>query len=328
MKIKMEIPAILLVMAMFTVAEYTGELEIIFPEIAALALGAWIMEKSPWQSTNLHFWLSPTLAAVTGIIIVRYFAYAPLVMIPAAFCLVALQLKLFRSAVLPSISAAILPVITRSESWYYPLSVCLLTGIIALGRLVLNRNKSKKGQIIETAMTAGVAAADRSLLSQSVHWGKLLTGVILITAVAVGFDFLFMVAPPLIVAFVELSKPGGVVRAKMGRAMIVIVLAAFTGVFSLLLIHKALYLPLWVSSCVATITIFLVYHALRMPFPPAVAIALLPTILPEDALLTYPWHVLAGTTAFCLLSKTCFGNNSLTSGKTKDTTATEGIPAC
>jgi hypothetical protein len=137
-----------------------------------------------------------------------------------------------------------------------------------------------------------------------------------------------MVAPPLIVAFVELSKPGGVVRAKMGRAMIVIVLAAFIGVFSLLLIHKALFLPVWVSSCVATITIFLVYHALRMPFPPAVAIALLPTILPEDALLIYPWHVLAGTTAFCLLSKTCFGNNSLTSGKTKDTTATEGIPAC
>jgi len=267
MKIKMELPAILLVMAMFTVAEYTGEQEIIFPEIAALALGAWIMEKSPWQSTNLNFWLSPTLAAVTGIIIVRYFAYAPVVMIPAAFCLVALQLKLFRSAVLPSISAAILPIITRSESWYYPLSVCLLTGIIALGRLVLNNNKSKKGQIIEATRTAGVTAADRSLLSQSVHWGKLLTGVILVTAVAVGFDLLFMVAPPLLVAFVELSKPGGAVRAKMGRALIVIVLAAFTGVFWLLLIHKALFLPVWVSSCVATITIFLVYHALRMPFP-------------------------------------------------------------
>jgi len=327
MKLKMELPAILLVMAMFTVAEYTGEREIIFPEIAALALGAWVMEKSPWQSTNLHIWLSPTLAALTGIIMVRYFAYAPLLMIPAAFCLVALQLKLFRSAVLPSISAAILPIITRSESWYYPLSVCLLTGIIALGRLVLNSNKSNTGQTIETARTAGVAAADRSLLSQSVHWGMLLTGVILITAVAVGFDLLFMVAPPLLVAFVELSKPDGAVRAKMVRALIVVVLAAFAGVFWLLFIHKVLFLPVWVSSCVATLTIFLVYHALRMPFPPAVAIALLPTILPEDALLTYPWHVFAGATAFCLLSKVCFGNNGLLSGKTKDTTVTEGVSA-
>ncbi len=327
MKIKMELPAILLVMAMFTVAEYTGDQEIIFPEIAALALGAWIMEKSPWQSTNLHFWLSPTLAAVTGIIIVRYFAYAPLVMIPAAFCLVALQLKLFRSAVLPSISAAILPIITRSESWYYPLSVCLLTGIIALGRLVFNSYKTKNGQIIKTAGTAGVTTTDRSIVTQSVHWGKLLTGVILITSIAASFDLLFMVAPPLLVAFVELSKPGGAVRAKMGRALIVIVLAAFTGVFWLLLIHKALFLPVWVSSCVATATVFLVYHALRMPFPPAVAIALLPTILPEDALLTYPWQVLAGTTAFCLLSKICFDYNGLSSGKTKGVTVTEGVSA-
>ncbi|RQW88128.1 MAG: hypothetical protein EHM79_06430 [Geobacter sp.] len=328
MKIKMELPAILLVMAMFTIAEYTGEQETIFPEIAALALGAWVMEKSPWQSTNLNFWLSPTLAAVTGIIIVRYFAYAPLVMVPAAFCLVALQLKLFRSDVLPSLSAAILPVITRAESWYYPLSVCLLTGIIALGRFALNRSKSKKGHIIEAARTAGVMAAERSILSESVHWGKLLTGVILITAVAVGFDLLFMVAPPLIVAFVEMSKPGGAVRAKMARALIVIVLAAFTGVFWLLLIHKTLFLPMWVSSCVTTITIFLLYHALRTPFPPAVAIALLPTILPEAVLPAYPWHVLAGTTAFCLLSKACFGNNGLSSGKTKDTTATEGASTC
>jgi len=324
----MEFPAILLVMAMFTVAQYTGEQETIFPEIAALALGAWVMEKSPWQSTNLNFWLSPTLAAMTGIIIVRYFAYAPLLMIPAAFCLVAVQLKLFRSAVLPSISAAILPIITRSESWYYPLSVCLLTGIIALGRFVLNSNNSKNAQIIETARTAGDTAADRSLLSESAHWGKLLAGVILITAAAVGFDLLFMVAPPLIVAFVEMSKPGGAVRAKMGRALIVIVLAAFTGVFWLFLIHKTLFLPMWVSSCVTTITIFLLYHALRMPFPPAVAIALLPTILPEAVLPAYPWHVLAGTTAFCLLSKACFGNNGLSSGKVKDTAATEGISAC
>jgi len=328
MKTKMELPAILLVMVMFTVAEYTGDQEIIFPEIAALALGAWIMEKSPWQSTNLHFWLSPTLAAVTGIIIVRYFAYAPMVMVPAAFCLVALQLKLFRSAVLPSLSAAILPIITRSESWQYPLSVCLLTAIIALGRFALNSNKSEKGHLIEAARTAGVMAAERSILSESVHWGKLLIGVILVTAVAVGFDLLFMVAPPLLVAFVEMSKPGGAVRAKMARALIVTVLAAFTGVFWLLLIHKTLFLPIWVSSCVTTITIFLVYHALRMPFPPAVAIALLPTILPEAALPAYPWHVLAGTTAFCLLSKTCFGNKNLSSGKTKDTTGIEGVSAC
>jgi hypothetical protein len=251
-------------------------------------------------------------------------------MITAAFCLVFLQLKLFRSAVLPSISAAILPIITQSESWHYPLSVCLLTGTIALGRLVLNSNDSQKGPIIEAVKTAGGTATDRWTLSESAHWGKLLAGILLVTAVAVGFDLLFMVAPPLIVAFVEISKHGGPAREKMGRALIVIVLAAFSGVLWLQLICNVLYWPVWVSSCVSAITVFLLYHALCMPFPPAVAIALLPTILPEAARLSYPWHVLAGITAFCMLSKACFGNSDLSSslGKTKDTPATGGISAC
>jgi hypothetical protein len=326
MKIRNELPAILLVVAMFAVAEFTGQKEIIFPEIAALALGAWVMEKSPWHGTNLHFWLSPSLAALTGMLIVHFFVYEPFIMVTAAFCLVVLQLKLARSALLPSISAAILPIITRSDSWWYPLSVCVMAGIIALGRHVLNSNDSQKGPFIEAARTSGVTATDRWTLSESTHWGKLLAGVSLVTAVAVGFDLLFMVAPPLIVAFVEMSKPGGPVREKMGKAMIVIVLAAFSGVFWLLLIHNFLLWPVWVSSCVSAITVFLLYHALRMPFPPAVAIALLPTILPEAALLSYPWHVLAGTTAFCLLSKTCFGNSGFASGETKETPAAGACP--
>lgn len=318
MKIRNELPAILLVVAMFAVAEFTGQNEIIFPEIAALALGAWVMERSPWHGTNLHFWLSPTLAALTGILIVRYFAFAPFCMITAAFCLVALQLKLVRSAVLPSISAAILPIITHSDSWYYPLSVCGLTGIITLGRRMLHPYASANGQTLAPTTTGGYARKDTWTLPESAHWGKLLAGVILVTAVAVGFDFLFMVAPPLIVAFVEVSKPGGPAREKAGRALVLLVLAAVFGVFWLLLIHNIFHLPVWISACVSTLTVFLLYHALRMPFPPAVAIALLPTILPEDILLMYPVQVLAGSAAFVALSKACFGNDSHASGRAKE----------
>jgi hypothetical protein len=168
MKIRNELPAILLVVAMFAVAEHIGQKEIIFPEIAAL----------------------------TGILIVRYFTYAPFFMITAAFCLVVLQLKLARSAVLPSISAAILPIITHSDSWHYPMSVCLLTGILAVGR-VMNPNDSGK-----MSMPANTAVSGHTTLSAldrrgSVHWIKLLAGVSLVTAVAVCFDLLFMVAHPL-----------------------------------------------------------------------------------------------------------------------------------
>jgi hypothetical protein len=312
---------------MFAVAEQTGQKEIIFPEIAALALGAWIMEKSPWESTPLHFWISPTLAALTGILIVRFFAYAPFFMITAAFCLVVVQLKLARSAVLPSISAAILPVITHSDSWHYPMSVCLLTGMIAVGR-VMNPNDSGKMSVPANTVVSGDTTPSALDRRESVHWIKLLAGVSLVTAGAVCFDLLFMVAPPLIVAFVEVSKQGGNVRKKAGRALLLLVLAAFCGVFWLQLIHSALHLPMWISVCVSTATVFLFYHALRMPFPPAVAIALLPTILPEPVILAYPWQVLAGSASFFMLSRVFFGNSDLSSssGNTNETPAAGAYP--
>ncbi len=327
MKIRYELPAILLVVAIFAVADFTGQKEIIFPEIAALALGAWVMEKSPWPGADIYFWLSPTLAALTGILIVRYFTFAPFWMITAAFCLVALELKLARSAMFPSISAAILPIITHSDSWYYPLSVCGLTGIITLGRRAMNSYASAKCQTRAPTVTGGYARKETWTLPESAHWGKLLAGVILVTAVAVRFDFLFMVAPPLIVAFVELSKPGGAAREKAGTALILLVLAAVFGVFWLLLIQNVFHLPVWISACVSTLTVFLLYHALRMPFPPAVAIALLPTILPEDILLMYPVQVLAGSAAFVVLSKVCFGNGGFAPGRTTDAPAAEGASA-
>lgn len=323
MKIRYELPAILLVLAMFVIADSTGQKEIIFPEIAALALGAWIMEKSPWPGADFHFWFSPSLAALTGILIVRYVIYSPFFMIIAAFFLVVLQLKLSRSAVLPSISAAILPIITRSESWWYPLSVCVLTGIIALGRAYFNRRTPGNDSAAGTFDGKKEKAWSPR---ERLHWGKLLAGVTLVTAVAVGFDFTFMVAPPLIVAFVELSKPGGALRDKAGRAFIVLVLAAFSGVSWLYLIHTVFHLPIWISACFSTSTVFLLYHAFRLPFPPAVAIALLPAILPEDILLLYPVQVLAGSAGFVVLSKACFGNSGTPSRIREQLTGVQEVP--
>jgi hypothetical protein len=312
---------------MFAVAEHIGQKEIIFPEIAALALGAWVMEKSPWPGADFHFWFSPSLAALTGILIVRYFTYAPFFMITAAFCLVVLQLKLARSAVLPSISAAILPIITHSDSWHYPISVCFLTGMIAVGRRVLNPNDPGKMSVPAITAVSGHTTPSALDRRESVHWIKLLAGVSLVTAVAVCFDLLFMVAPPLIVAFVEVSKPDGIVRKKAGRALLLLVLAAFSGVFWLQLIRYSLYLPIWVSACASTATVFLFYHALRMPFPPAVAIALLPTILPEHGIYAYPWQVLVGSAALFALSRACFGNSGLAPAGTKETPIAGGVSA-
>ena len=216
------IPALLLILAMFAVAEQTGQQEIIFPEISALVLGAWIMETSPWRSSILNFWLSPTLGALTGVLMVRCSPYLPVFLIGGAFLLVTLQLKLLRSGLLPSISAAILAIITHSQSWHYPISVSILTGIIALGRLLLIRSGSVKDPdaTSRTAPPAGTGANWTG--SELARWGKLLAGVLFVSSLAASSDHLFMVAPPLVVAFVELSNPGRKLRGKSGQILVLL----------------------------------------------------------------------------------------------------------
>lgn len=299
------LPAVLMIMAMFAVAEYTGEKEVIFPEIAAIALGAWIMEKSPWRSSLLHIWLSPTLAALTGMLMVRFLTYDPLFMITTAFCLVVLQLKLLRSDVLPSVSAAVLAIIARSESWYYPLSVCVMTGTIALGRYILERSGSWPNQGNLPGRTVQDKTAGNGIRPEPAQWSKPLAGVMAVSTIAVASDHLFLVAPPLIVTFLEMSKPGGKLHDKAGKILGLLLFAALSGVLWLELIHTVLHWPVWVSAGVSTLTVFLAYHALRLPFPPAVAIALLPTIVPQESLWSYPWQVFLGSALFILISRVC-----------------------
>lgn len=290
-------PALLLILIMFALAEYGGEKEIIFPEIAALALGAWVMERPPWSGTALQYWVSPSLAALSGVLIVRCFGYAPLPMIAGAFCLVVLQLKFMRSGVLPSISAAILAILTRCDSWLYPLSVCVLTGLVGLGYR------------LRMGWTSGKAAGgeNRSLsgwtTTEFVHWSKLLAALVCVSAVAVGCGRLFVVAPPLIVALVELSRPGGKLRDRWAAILGLLIFAAFSGAFWFGLLRATLELPLWLCAGTATLTVFFAYRRLRLPFPPAVAIALLPTIVPAESLWSYPWQVTAGSAAFVAMGR-------------------------
>jgi hypothetical protein len=298
MRAKALLAAVALVLAMFIVAEAARVQEIVFPEAAALALGAWVMVKPPWRSTVLTLWLSPTLAALTGTLLVRLYPGPLPVEIGAAFLLVAIQLKLMRSAILPSLSAAMLPIVTRAGSWSYPLSVCVLAGVVALGRAALWR--SGAGEDAEAAH--GRARAAQGAL----HWGKLFAGVLLVAAAAWRSRWLFMIAPPLAVTFVELANPEGALRGKARPIFLLLVVAACSGAFWFLAVHRLLQAPMWTAACLSLATILLVFRTVRLAFPPAAAIALLPAIIPSRSLWVYPLHVSAGSAAFLLMSALAF----------------------
>lgn len=297
---------IVLVAAMCIISGYTGEKEIIFPEISALAIGAWVMEKSTWGNKSFHFWLSPTIAALTGLVITRFLPYSPFFMIAGAFILVVLQLKIIGSEVSPFFSAAILPILTHTQSWYYPLSVCILTGIIACGRKLIDnfyKEKDISGRFVESLNGREKVNLTHDEL---VNWVKLLTSIMLVSAIALYFQWNYIIAPPLIVAFVELAKLKGKLHSKTGLVFILLVLAAFSGVLWLYLIYYFLHWPVWISASLSMVCILLIFHFLRFALPPAAAITLLPIIIPVKNLWMYPWQVLVGSAIFLMINLSWF----------------------
>ena len=171
--------------------------------------------------------------------ILKFFPYNPLFMITVALFLVIVQIELMHSEVFPSISAAILPIIVHAGSWIYPISVCIMTGIIAIGRIVSDKNCrfDEKEDSIEAAVDSQKAQ------SPIKYWLKISAAVILVAAAALYLDFRFILAPPLIVVFVELTQPRSLLRKKHGRVLSLILLAALSGVCWLFLTVEILNLP-------------------------------------------------------------------------------------
>ena len=61
--------AMLMILLMIGVAEWLGEKEIIFPEMAALTIGMWIVDKRVWQVRRLLVVVLMTLGAAAGVCI-------------------------------------------------------------------------------------------------------------------------------------------------------------------------------------------------------------------------------------------------------------------
>lgn len=289
-----------LIMAMFGLVDIYAEKGLLFPEISALALGFWIMEKPPWRGSNFAIWASPTLAALTGVLLLRYVPCSPFILIGSAFILVVLQLKMLRSSVYPSISAAILAIITHTTSWLYPLSVCILMATIVLGKVSLHAFSNKKSPL-GSPVQIDQQKKQPSAATELIYWGKALAGVLAMSALALRFDYLFMIAPPLIVAFIELSRPHQSLRKKPVKVLLLIALSATFGVVWLHVVTTIYHGPFWLFSGLSLATVFLLFNALQVSFPPAAALALLPVLVPATKLFMYPLHVLLGCALFIII---------------------------
>lgn len=293
--------AVLLVVFMFFLASATFGDEIIFPEIATLIIAAWLIENSPLADKPLYLWLSPTLAAITGVGILHFLPYNPEILITFTFILVGLQLYLLRSNVLPSISAAILPIFLNFDSLYYPLSVFIFSGCIVAGRGLLTRFQFSEHSSTSSNLNKEEWKPWETM--KNIHLLMLFFGVVFVLIIAFQSKWIYIISPPLIVTFIEFVNPFGQVRQKPVHLLMLLLLASISGIVWVEVTHFLLNWPLWITAGCIVIWIFFLFRGMRFVFPPAAAISLLPTIIPREMLLLFPLQVAIGVIIFIIMGK-------------------------
>ena len=118
-----------IVAAMVGAAELTGQSEIIFPEVTAIAVGAFLAPRLTWRTDRVRMLVTVTLCAVLGVLLVRFVPLPVWGRLTLAYGLAQVVFLLSGTRFAPMISAIALPVllgtaamiaILRSLGMYVP----------------------------------------------------------------------------------------------------------------------------------------------------------------------------------------------------------------
>ena len=89
--------SLIMILLMTGVAEILHEKEIIFPEIVALIIGMWIVDKRVWHIEAGQMLSLMTLGACTGVLLVLYSSFLLVVNVAIAFLFAGLSLLFTRT---------------------------------------------------------------------------------------------------------------------------------------------------------------------------------------------------------------------------------------
>lgn len=289
---------ILMAFVMVFIAELSGEKEIIFPEICALTIGAWVSEQQPWKTNKRRIFFLMSVAALFGVLVVRYVSFSLIFQVCLCFAFTGFILTLLKTNFIPIISACILPVYLGTKSWIYPLSVAFMALIIIIVQWLMERFHMRP--------VNNFVPCEFDVKKQIVQWSKLLLVFAFIALVPFKTHQIFFLAPPLIVMFTELSNPKSPVRKKPYYIVFLMTFSAFIGCFVRYVLDIYLGLPLFFTAAFACIILFFALSKVRVYFPPAGAILLIPLILDKNLLLVFPLEVLAGAAILTAAALTLF----------------------
>lgn len=287
---------VLFLTVMAVVAEITNQREIIFPEAGALCVGLWLMPKAVWNVRIRQVPLLLTAAALIGLGINLLLPVCFEVRFAVAFCTVALMLRMVRCNMFPVVSAAMLPVLIGTTSWVYPVSVLTISLLLAVGRVWLPQTDRTEHHPYNWLHWLKLAAA--LCLFLAIEYVLTTLNSKLTPSNASHFTTLnYTMVPPLVVTMIEFANRKSGFRERPWTIWGLIVAAAVVGTAAEWGLHRTIGLPMAVGTLLSAVAMLLLFRRFK-PFAPALAIAMVPMILPDTALLWFPMLAAVGGAYF------------------------------
>lgn len=307
MKYKRYFIALVLILAMVGIAELTGEREIIFPEVAALVLGSWVLEKQPWKVSKVGLVVLMTLCSIVGVLIVRYVNLGLTIEVLIGLVFTGFILKISKTTLVPVISACILPIVLRTETWIYPISVFILTILIILVKYFMECYGVS--ETVTKEIKEEINNIERKTSFRKKEFLRLLKIFIIVgilTYFSVKFNITLLIAPPLIVAFIELTNEHCKFRQRSKSLLLLFIVVAILGFIFRIGFNEYLGLPLWLCIIFLLISLFICLEIFNMYFPPVAAIAVLPMLLTSKQVMFYPFQIAIGCFIFITIAMIFF----------------------
>lgn len=286
--------AVLTVMLMTAAAEFSGEKEILFPEIAAIAAGALIAPKFAWKTSKLRLFVLICIGSVLGLLISMFVPLALSVKLCIAFLAASLLFQFSGTTLAPVISSVVLPVMLGTNSVIYPIAAAVLTFLILMERML-----TEKLGIAEKSEFSPEPMPDKNALVRlAARW--LIGSIAIVLAVGTGFGF--AVAPPLLVAFTEFCRKDSAVRKKPAAITLLIAGCALVGAVCRS-IFTLLGWKMFAAAGVTMLIVCIIMKSAKLFVPPAAALSVLAFLISEEAVITYPLQIAAGTVIFVLVGR-------------------------
>lgn len=291
---------ILTIMFMFLLSQFLKQAEIIFPEALALCIGAWYLDKMPWQVTRKKLIILMSLSSFAGVCIVRYLPDLLLLRISIGFILVILILTISKSTLYPIISACILPIMLHTTNFIYCFSVLSISCFIVLIQWILTLINDPNNVSYLDSMNP--ARQSWNSVQYYKCWCKRFLIYFLFAAFAIHFSSCYLITPPLIVLFTELTKMHAPIRKRPFAVILLFTLSAVIGMTFRVYLIPIIHWPSFICAGCATMLLLLSMYLLHLFVPPAGACLLLTFLLPGTLPVYYPLFVCAGTTFFVAAS--------------------------